>query len=497
MLMPGVFGVLPNSFRKYHVIRNPCYIFEHPLDVMMPDTGPTDLPSELLLRIFHELANEIDPMKGCRSLFVPLLRVCRSWNHLATPLLYRRLSTYFDAKDGNRRQERLLKTLCDHPTFYSYVRELHLEDANRDARPNLDILEKVSPHITSLHVCGSSVGDLEDKLLPMIKSSKLEKLAITGEWCRPALEYLLANRMLNSLHTFKISTACWTCNHFDSSWKLSVERYTSSIQHLEIDMNSWPPKLLQDVVSLPRSLLSLKIDVTSIVREWTEYNEAVLTTSMQRALNFQRESLQKIELSGFWPDALGRLVDLSAFPNITSLSLHQANVFKVPLEEACRKLLCPKLERIAIDMRWDDQQHDGYDCLEDNSLDWLLKFIYGRRENLTIDRLQEIHIVYHWNSEEVHHDYVTGYIHESPWPTEHLLVAAERLKELGVRLSWPEPLWNREVWETISREQTVPGYTYETTKEERLKARPSTEEERENYWGKLSRRTTPTIEEYV
>lgn len=394
-------------------------------------------------------------INNCKPLLVPLPRVCRLWNQLATPLLYRQLSTDFRQSD-HRQLNHLLRTLHTHPRYYTHVRELRLDELFLTPTADVEFLKKASPHVRSLDVTDLCLGYMKHDAFSAIGSMKLEKLVMTGRWCKPAFDYLVKDGALDMLHTLQLYISEYECNH-TCFVEMPVEPYSLPIQHLTISADTWSSKKWEEMVSLSRSLRSLNIDMTATAREWCVNTDAIYTTAIQRILNLQRESLQEIEITEFWSEDKDRVVDLSSFPNITSLNFHYRNLlYQTSPEDASRKLSCPQLERLSIDMNFNDQQHNGYVEVDEEELNWLVGFINDRRERLSIDKLQEIHIDFR-PGEDIHDDWITRYMNKSPWPTERIEVAAKRLKQLGIRLSWHEPFWTKEEWASICEWHKIPG----------------------------------------
>ncbi|KAI9693057.1 MAG: hypothetical protein M1822_005052 [Bathelium mastoideum] len=236
-------------------------------------------------------------------------------------------------------------------------------------------------------------------------------------------------------------------------------QFCSNIESLDFNDPSCGPALTEFLLNWPMRLrhLSLSLDRRHVDEHlWN-------IASIQILLDYQRHSLQDIELS-LMPHAKG-IPNFSQFPELTVLSLDTENLFAETPRSGFSKLSAPNLCRLTVkdSSPYDTSGNYYYTDFVADACKWLQKFAQHvsnsrsgpQNENTTTCSLKDIHIEIEldtWGGLDLY-DLKAASEAEARemkiWPWHSIEETATMLASHGINLSYEAPRYTREYWDAI------------------------------------------------
>lgn len=415
------------------------------------------LPSEILLRIFeyaHDhkqrprwIQDKTEPM--------PLLAislVCWEWKNLAESLLYRNIALdYPPYREMEDLFESLRSNLRSCPGRTKFVQKLHLDYSNRDVSDCVEDDDEIlgylhqMTNLKSLSLNCHYRSQLNHDIMEQISAMAIERLTLRCRWTNLMLEKYLATGFADKFQALKVLRIGGADLVLIPEKRLpAIHFYTSKIEAITI-LSDCHPGTLCELFLLPRSLRKVEVNTLFDRCEW---GDLYTTTSIQRFLDFQSQSLEYIALPGH-PYGDDMLPDFSYYVSLTYLELSWCNIFRSHPNAAAKRLSSPLLKTLSINMNGEDQCRERYEEFQENHANWVLEYAKNYRNLLPKGALQIIHIEYRWTDE---FPYVYDKF-EDPWPNACMKTLKPAVAQLGFELTWPQPAMSEEEWLSSTREE--------------------------------------------
>lgn len=448
----------------------------------------TDLPPEVVTNIFRQLhpihlkASELRQSHANKiNIIQAIARVNKKYHELAIPILYS--SIILDYRE--ERTQALVRTLEAIPIRHTHIRHLALR-FGAVVQPDIALkVLKRCKNLRSLYLDGHLEEEFHALYIEAIMSRKMSQLYLERECAAPILRHMLISGGPADLKALRMSD----CYGTDPASLLPSFTRHADIEELSIDAAFWPTSTITTLICWPNRLRVFKCNISK--SSWTSrkrqgrFNQAAL----QLSLDTHAKTLESIKIVG-WSDSTcscdtldDSMLRLSAYTNLKHAQLHERNVFDMDPERISSGLP-PGLVSIAIDLKVSgDYQEDNGGCdvsyhrLDQEGTIWLENFFDIRRERMAGHKLKNVHIKYHFFDSDIPHCSLTAYIYDEPWPLQSIEDTASALIRFGVLVTYPKPCLSKDMWHLMIKDQTVPGWEYETTKAERLAVIPATHEE--------------------
>ena len=440
---------------------------------ILKSTPINELPDSLLLDIFEAdyyqvsdvartfplsaLYRSDDEKPTTRS----ILRVCRRWNAVGTPLLYRRVAVELHKCRLARSAVLLLRTLKSQPQLRLFTREAEIlldslttfTEGPVEQLVHLLRLSEASLRSVSIHG-HMDAAETRTVLLQLGKSS-LENLSCSGFFGGISLSFLLTYFDLSRVKKLRLSRVS-NRDHSESREGSNrtptmtegiVERHDlSELKELSLCEPYLPAQSLDVLFRQPKSLERLRMTMLMHSTNGATYTVAAI----ERLLDFQRHSLRYIEFGHMCQ--VNDELDLTKMTALESLTLNEFTVFQSPAVKAASRLAAPKLKHFAIDFSTEDQREADPMSGMQRITSWLQLFIATRKAVLPdeLNMLEEIMLDFH---PELQYG-VTWESVRQKW--QWLEQTRIKLASFGVRLNYPKPITDDEDWHRYLNGSWVP-----------------------------------------
>ena len=435
----------------------------------MPETGTLGsdlinaLPDSLLLDIFEVDYYQVSdqdrafPAPALRAFdhkkttTKSILKVCRRWNAIATPLLYRRVRIELrKSRAAARPVTRLLSTLQAEPQLRSWTREVDIlldglsaSDFSRGQAMELVQLLRfweAGLRSASIHGC---IWEAESRLILLqLGRLSLEEFTSSGYYSGISLSFLLTHFELSKMKKLKLSRVRLrdhSGSSEGSSWPpipdkqvlpLKELHHPSELKELDLSDPYVPAQSLDVLLRQPKSLERLRMTFLMHSIDAKTYTVAAI----ERLLHFQRHSLRYIEFGLMCQVNEG--LDLTKMTALEILRLNSDTVFCTSAVKAASRLAAPKLKHFIIEYSTEDQHENSPMSDMEQITSWLQQFIATRKSFLAneLDMLEEIELDFY---PELSYG-VTWENVRQPW--QCLDQTRKKLESFGVKVSYPKPI---------------------------------------------------------
>ena len=385
-----------------------------------------------------------------------ILRVCRRWNAIATPLLYRRVHVELRRTRVVRSTTALLKTLQSMSRLRSFTREvdIFLDSFTTPAFTEGAVMSLVrllclweaGLRSASIHGC---IDAAESRpLLLQLGKLALEEFTFSGFGGGISLSFLLTHFDLSKtkkLRLHRVSSLDWGGSPGASSQPLIADgqmilplerHHLSGLKELDLSEPFLPAQTLSVLFRLPKSLERLRM--TYLMESTNE--ETYTVAAIEKLLHPQRHSLRSIEFGYIFGVNDG--LQLTKMTALESLTLNKYTVFCTSAVKAASRLAAPKLKYFNIRFATEEQHAD--DPMGDvrRTTSWLQEFMTTRRSFLPadLDTLEEIKLLF-----------CPGLSYGDTWesvrqPWQSLEQTRTKFESFGVILSYAKPISDEGDW---------------------------------------------------
>ena len=385
-----------------------------------------------------------------------ILRVCRRWNVIATPLLYRRVRVELRKTRIALSAALLLRTLQSQPQLRSFTREVDilLDSLSTPAFSQNAVLQLIQllrfwqVGLRSASIHGRIDAAESRSVLLQLGKSSLENLSCSGFFGGISLSFLLTyfelsrarklslSRVSDRDHSKSLGSSSGRSS-MNEQVALPLERHhPSELKELDLSDPFLPVQTLDVLFRQLKSLERLRMTFLMQSTDAGTYTVAAI----ERLVHFQRHSLRRIEFGHMCQVSDG--LNLTKMIALESLKLNESTVFHTSAVKAASSLAAPKLKHFIIEWSTEDQ-HDS-DPMSDmqQTTIWVQQFITTRKSHLPdeLNALEEIkldfcpHLQYGVTWESV----------RQPW--RYLEQARAKLENFGVRLSYLKPISDDQDW---------------------------------------------------
>lgn len=429
------------------------------------------LPDSLLLYVFEldHGNNELPTSQAWRSkeeksTIRSISSVCKRWNAISAPLMYRHVRTELSRDEGrNRDCQRLLNNLLNDTALPTWTKEvfilidnMHSADFEReDAAAFVNILRLWRPSLRGARVHGN-IGLLESRsVLFQLSKMPLEEISFSGYQGGISLSFFLKYFQYPGLKKLRLDRVSWNRNrdlpggawqgekrdpYVDEDHHLPEERrYTTELKALHISDPAVPARTLRILFKWPRALKSVKFSYLMMSMWADRYH----TRAIQELLDLQAHSLRSIECGHIAQfQSTIQIPDFTDMIELESLRLNKSCLFNLPVADICRKLSAPKLKTFILVFDTEDQHGTSSDEVDKETIKWLVDFARTWRSS----RRQEAGSIL-----QIHFDFCPEMPwgsdpEEIEWPWRYLEIARSEIEQYNVELTWTEPRWNAQQW---------------------------------------------------
>lgn len=407
-----------------------------------------DLPDELLEYIFGfvggDLRTPIGQVKDesrVHSHVLALLKVCRRWRILSTPILYYRLQIW---PNGLARFRKLWSTLVKNDSLFTHVRILNMHCSHLCYRDHawkiIHVLRLVKGYVRELELSGHWQHALPTTLIKNIAALRAQRLQLSDSWHVLLFEDLMRwgdgerLRVVELSHC-SINVQEWKlqlahATRYSSVTNLSTYRcYTANIDSIALHGCHIPLESLYKLLSWPRSLKRLSLSLRSI---WQPVPDP---RSTQRLFDMHHETLEEIEIC---TGIAGVTLHFASFVSLKSLITSAISLFRGDPRMISEKLATPSLEVLTIDTWNSDARRRGYSFTEESSA-WLITFVQYRCKLIKENRLKLIRIIFEADENTI----------SEKWPWRYLKTTASILSNLHITLDYHIPPYSERGWKVL------------------------------------------------
>jgi len=385
-----------------------------------------------------------------------ILQVCRRWNAIAIPLLYRRIRIELRKPRVARTVSRLLSTLQTEPQLRLWTREVDIlldgltvpDFSQSEALQLVQLLRFWETGLRNASIHGCIDAAKSRSILLQLGSMSLEDFTCSGYYSGISLSFLLTHFELSrlrklSLHRVRLQD--YSGSQGGSSWPpitdeqvaLPLEgHHPSELKELNLSDPYLQARTLDILLKQPKALERLSMALLMHSTNANTYTVAAI----ERLLHYQRHSLRYIELGHMCQVHDG--LNLTNMTALETLKLNESTIFHTCAVKAASRLAAPKLKHFIIDFSTEDQ-HEA-DPMSDmqQTTSWLQQFVATKKAVLP----KELHTL-----EEIELDFYPELRYGVTWesvrqPWQSLEQTRAKLESSGVRLNYPKPITDDEDW---------------------------------------------------
>ena len=363
------------------------------------------LPAEVLIQILEEAYEEWNRSPN-------LLRVCRRWQILAEPIIWRRFEI-----TQSLFGEKLIRKLEDYPRFRQYVRKLEIFNLRTAARANqaLDIMQ-LCLNLREVTIKGSTKK--KRRRLPCRPPHLLDTLRKL-----PFLQKL-------ELEGLRRPTDCTGCYNADTS--IPANRQKGRLRSLRLSNIELDSDLLNYLFSLPSTLETFESYYLFCP---SCHDQTCQQSLQQRLLDTNQRTLHKIVLMDHYPTRQPpRFPDFSSLMRVEALRLDSRKGFAGDLYEVYYKLPAPQPLRLDLELSVDGHQRSYERSFGHLEKIFLEQFLLTLKSAGLHGELRHIHL--HYNPDPAF-----------DWSWDHAVDAEILAAKLGFYLTYDQPYYTKREWE--------------------------------------------------
>lgn len=436
---------------------------------VLKPTGPAtieSLPDPILLDIFDiECAGNCFPRRKEwrpdheNATTLAVLRVCKRWYRISSPLLYRYVNLTVGVDKLDRTLPLFFAILSRNPELRTLTNRLDLladgltvqaSVSEAEAQRLVQLLRWWRPCLQIVHFHGFIASPNVRAVFFKLAQLPLHELSLSGFFGGISLSFLLKYFQSPHLKTLCLYRHTWTADPDEPSaqslWGPSREQvrrmgdyllppdrqFTADVKSLTICEPFTDPTELEYLMRWPRAL-----DDFSLHAVLRAYSSPRWTPgAVGELLKLHKDTLRKISLCWMpirYHPAHGDSIipDVSSFSTLQHLKLSSGNTLKASPAEACTCLGARKLERLVIDFDTEDQHEPHMYSCDEGVKAWLVDFAKAWASMNTDHALKQIFL-------DLQTDFrVYDPEQEYAWPWYEMKLAKEQLQKYDLNLVWP------------------------------------------------------------
>lgn len=411
----------------------------------------SNLPDEILVAIFKSNApNQSLGVFSRYTEFLPLLLVCKRWQSLCDPLLFRKLELGSGVWHSglSERTSRILAKFLRNPYFCRHVRILAIRMPTvnpldlKSCTPIADLISQCAlVHEIYLRLKWTSITSPIAQAISGLPDLRILKLAggDDGVQMRSVIRYF-GHPSIQSIRVERLNerdTVTPSC--------LEVMRAagTSKVTKLCLLDPIFEPMITKYLIGWPQHLEELTMTFGASYPPRANYYRI---QSVQEILDVHRESLRYISIGPIC--GIPRTIpDFAEYPSLRRLRVAAYSIFAETPAVVSSKVSASCLKEMIIDFET-DERHVNSDKTEISKAqdDWFSEFGYHQGYGKSAKNLRAI-IIQFTPKDWMNPGFEGCYLGRNmEWPWQYLIEAKELLSKHQINLSWNEPCCTREQW---------------------------------------------------